>query len=627
MSESCNISSSRAFQAHMKHERKIDVKRTLRDQESELERLRSLVFKLNSNNAVLRSKLEALTQLNDSLAEELNECKRNPVIKSPNPSLEHKLQKEKQKNKALTDALKSLKQENKEQIKLVASKDDEIQTLRIRLSEVMSQKTELRVDNVQLPPPEFHADVSGIIDLINEQSTEIESLYTQRNALVKELGSLSALLEKEESIPPPLDYDLLPEDLKQKLNGCHPNEVVKSLVDRLQTNSPPTETIVKQDPNQEESDKLRRENEHLRMSLNERKAFIEKLLSRNCDEQSTLLMKCAKLKEFVDANAIPTQNLDIHSLLEKVNELTRDELVTLLRYLVDVNTVLTQREARPSTATSATQTRHLTEFPKREYDEIRKENKLLRARIRHIKRKYARERDAFCAMANKLASEIEQKMLDKTEDYEERINLLSDRLDMACRAVEKARRKARDMRERHIEEMNEKDLVISKLNQVIELNQVSLENQRLKLQVQEVDFEDERQEFADHFERVIAKKNQYKRRIVDNFVSEQAMNDLKSKARKDQESIISKYEACLKHIQSDRDNLKSLCQKIQDQLSRCMIEKQELTNDKCRAVSKIKALQIQLAEALKCRERERLDYETKLKGAAISQGSQIRDRK
>lgn len=611
----------------MKHERKIDVKRTLRDQESELERLRSLVFKLNSNNAVLRSKLEALTQLNDSLSEELKECKRSPVIKSPNPSLERKLQKEKQKNKALTDALKSLKQENKEQIKLLTSKDDEIQTLRIRLSEAMSQQTAIRFDNVQLPPPEFHTDLSGIIDLINEQSTEIESLYIQRNALVREIGSLSALLE--ESIPPPLDYDLLPEHLRQKLNGCHPNEVVKCLLDLLQTNSTQTEPIPKQETKAEESDKLRRENEHLRMCLNETKAFVEKLVSRNHDEQSTLLMKCAKLKEFVDTNAIPAKNLDLHSLLEKVNELTRDELIGLLRYLVDVNTVLTQRELRPSasTTTSATQTKHFTEFPKREYDEIRKENKLLRARIRHIKRKFARERDAFCQMANKLASEIEQKVLDRTEDYEEKIDLLSDRLDKACRAVEKARRKAREMRERHIEEMNEKDVVISKLNQVIELNQVSLENQRLKLQVQEVDFEDERQEFADHFERVIAKKNQYKRRIVDNFVSEQAMNDLKSKAKEDQESIISKYEACIKHIQSDRDNLKSLCQKIQDQLSQCMMEKQELTNDKCRAVSRIKALQIQLAEALKCRERERVDYETKLKGAAISQGSQSRDRK
>ena len=614
----------------------------MREQDEELARLRSLVFTLNSKNSILESKLDGLVQINESLSSELAQLRRasssdsSAVLEQKN----RKLRKEKKRNRELVDALKSLKQENEASAAALATKQDEAQMLRMQISELESRECTIQVSDINLS--EAKTDVTGLVEVIRQQADEIQELYKQRNALVCEIQAVERVLGafqggmdvKQEECE--VDYELLPVELRRKLAGLPVNDVIKGLVARIRACEERKVERVVVDVNRNEIEGVQKQNRALRACLHEVYAFVERLATatRNDDERSELLMKCAKIGQFMDTNGIEIARVDVAKAFDDASDLTSNDLREIVRYLVNVSVLLMKREERVPVEPDVSERKEeakderieqkavpspVEKRQRRELSRLMEENDMLRSRARKIKRKFIKERDAFCRLANKLANDIERKVVSQTKHYERQIDNISARLEKACKRLHDAKADAREAEDRHAKEMLEKDMLITQLNQTIALNRVSLENQRLKLQVQEVDFDEERQEFAGHFARVIEKKNPYKQRLVDNFLSGEALTELKEKARQERESIIMKYETCIKHLQSDRDNLKGLCQKVQDKLAQCMIERQELTNDKCQALARIRSLQIELAEALRCREREKMQYEGKLKGAEISQ--------
>ena len=620
----------------------------MREQDEELARLRSLVFTLNSKNSILESKLDGLVQINESLSSELAQLRRAASSIDASSVLEQKnrkIRKEKKRNRELVDALKTLKLENEESAAALATKEEEAQMLRMQISELESRECTIQVSDLNVS--EAKTDVSGLVGVIRQQADEIQELYKQRNALVCELQAVERVIGrfqggdvKEEECE--LDYELLPVELRRKLVGLPVNDVIKGLVERIRAceEKKVEHVVVDVNGSGEETEGVQKQNCALRACLHEVYTFIERLATatRNGDERSELLMKCARIGQFMDMNGIGVARVDVAKAFDDASELTSDDLREIVRYLVNVSVLLMKREEHvpvepdvnkrkeevQDESIEGNRQRKAVPSPvekrqRREISRLVEENDMLRAHARKIKRKFVKERDAFCRLANKLANDIERKVVSQTKHYERQIDNISARLEKACKRLHDAKADAREAEDRHSKEMLEKDVLITQLNQTIALNRVSLENQRLKLQVQEVDFDEERQEFADHFARVIEKKNSYKQRLVDNLLSGEALTEVKEKARQDQESIIMKYETCIKHLQSDRDNLKGLCQKVQDKLAQCMIERQELTNDKCQALARIRSLQIELAEALKCREREKLQYEGKLKGAEMSQ--------
>ena len=551
---------------------------------------------------------------------------------------------------------------------------DELMTTISAFEEVFEQQGEEIVGLYDAKMRMVH-QMRRIHDVLKANEVYTESVVEQARQLKRENDELRQALrhtnqKREKEVVDVLSHVIaaLPEkqkmQVKELLQEGDPSDVTSHVITALLAGVQEKQVIIDELVKREKT--LSSQNAALADELNEFVRYVRRVGNHWCEQDETprtmILSECARLSSYLDEISSASQKSpkDLAELAMSVlqdhdiGESPFTEIMALISILVEVNSILLDnidelrsahakglayeereelmsqidelqkyKEQALEVENSVAEMKHAEQAMseiRQDYEakiaSLQKQNSKLKQHIHQVKKQEETERNKLCKRADKMVTEIENKVVEDQQQYEESIEKLNDENQEYRDEIERLRdehgtdvQKLADIILAKKEKIRiAKDKIKGLQQNLHELNAQLLEWQH-RCSEKDKDIEEEKtlnSELSEKLDRIAGKAQRRKEELkLVQAEKVEVIDEIKQR----NEELKGKYDGVISQLESDLSKLREDYEIVADELKNVSHAKQQLVMERAKLHVSEKALTMKVNALAGALERERSEYQ------------------